>query len=426
MNASRSLALVDCNNFYASCERVFNPKLEGKPIVVLSNNDGCIVARSNEAKALGIPMGAPLHEWQQVINKHRVKVFSSNYALYGDMSRRVMRLLSRYSPSQEIYSIDESFLDLTGMPAPTEHSRRLRADIRKRTGIPVAVGIAPTKTLAKLANHCAKKLQPWQSVGVCNFNELSTGELSRLFASLPVGEIWGVGSRLSAKLEQMHITTVEGLRTSAPRRLREQFGVLMERTIAELNGESCIEMEEIAPNKQQIVSSRSFAGLVTELEDLQASIATHTSRAAEKLRHQGSIAGGITVFIRTNPFREQDRQLTKSMLMPLSPPTDDTLTMQQAAHAGLMLIYQAGYNYKKAGVMLTGIGSKASQQIDLFQPEEASRRETLNPVLDKINQKYGKHSIRSAAELMGSNWRMRQEKRSPCYTTSWAELAIVR
>ncbi len=185
-------------------------------------------------------------------------------------------------------------------------------------------------------------------------------------------------------------------------------------------------MEEVAPNKQQIVSSRSFAGLVTDMEDLQASIATHVSRAAEKLRYQDCIAGGITIFIRTNPFREQDKQLSKSILIPLSPPTDDTLTIQEAAHAGLKSIYQAGFNYKKAGVMLSDISDKATRQIDLFQPEEAARRENLNPVLDIINLKYGKHTIRSAAELMGNNWRMRQEKRSPCYTTSWAELATVR
>ncbi len=426
MSSPRSIAIVDCNNFYASCERVFNPKLEGKPIVVLSNNDGCIVARSNEAKALGIPMGAPLHEWRQVINKHRVAVFSSNYALYGDMSRRVMRLLSRYSPSQEIYSIDESFLDLTGIPAPTELSRRLRADIRKRTGIPVAVGIAPTKTLAKLANHCAKKLQPWQPIGVCNYNELSEGEISRLFATLPVGEVWGIGYRLTAKLEDLGIRTVEELRTAPARRLREQFGVVVERTQAELNGESCIEIETAAANKQQIVSSRSFAGLVTELADLEASIATHVSRAAEKLRSQRSIAGGLTLFIRTNPHREQDTQLSRSLLVSLNPPTDDTRKMQQVALAGLRAIYRMGYNYKKAGVMLSDLASLDTRQIDLFQTEDAGRREMLSPVLDTINQKYGRHTIRSAAELMGNNWRMRQDKRSPCYTTSWPELPLVQ
>lgn len=425
MSSLRSIALVDCNNFYASCERVFNPKLESRPIVVLSNNDGCIVARSNEAKALGIPMGAPLHEWQQLINKHRVAVFSSNYALYGDMSHRVMRLLSRYSPSQEIYSIDESFLDLTGIASPTEHARQIRADIRKRTGIPVAVGIAPTKTLAKLANHCAKKLQPWQPIGVCNFNEQSGVELSRLFASLPVGEIWGVGYRLSAKLEQLHIHTVEDLRTASSHRLREQFGVVMERIIAELNGESCIEMEEAPSNKQQIVSSRSFAGLVTEIEDLHASIATHVSRAAEKLRQQNCIAGSLTVFIRTNPFRDQDKQLSRSVLMPLTPSTDDTLNMQEVAHAGLREVYRAGFNYKKAGVMLSEISDKSHRQVELFQPEEATRRENLSPLLDTINRKYGKHTIRSAAELMGRNWQMKQERRSPCYTTNWNEIPLV-
>ncbi|MDO8417559.1 MAG: Y-family DNA polymerase [Agitococcus sp.] len=422
----RLVALVDCNNFYASCERVFKPYLEGKPIVILSNNDGCIVARSNEAKALGIPMGAPLHLWKEKMQQHHVHVFSSNYALYGDLSRRVMRLLARYSPHQEIYSIDESFLDFTGMPNPIAHAMTLRHDIRKRTGIPVAVGIASTKTLAKLANFCAKKRETWKAVGVCNLDDLKPAELTALFTSLDVGEVWGVGYRSVKKLASLGITTVEQLKKADAKIIRKHFSVVMERTIAELNGISCLEMEEISQDKQQIISSRSFGHLVTALEELEASVASHIARGVEKLRGQQSTAALITVYIQTNPFRQQDRQYSPSLTVSLILPSDDVSILQKAANNALRQIYKPEYHYKKAGIILSGILPNTVRQADLFAPTPNESRESLMRVLDQIHRQYGHGAIKTATELLGKSWHMRQELRSPRYTTCWEELLEVK
>ena len=421
----RLVALVDCNNFYASCERVFKPDLEGKPIVILSNNDGCIVARSNEAKALGIPMGAPLHLWKDLIQQHQIHVFSSNYALYGDLSRRVMRLLARYSPHQEIYSIDESFLDFTGMPHPVAHAMRLRHEIRKRTGIPVAVGIASTKTLAKLANFCAKKREPWKAMGVCNLNDLEPVALRELLSSIEVGEVWGVGYRSVKKLAALGLTTVEQLKTADAKIIRQHFSVVMERTVAELNGIACLEMEEIHPDKQQIVSSRSFGHLVTSLNELEASIASHVARGVEKLRGQGSVAALLTVFIQTNPFRTQDRQYSPSLTVSLVLPSDDVFILQKAANQALGQLYKPEYQYKKAGIMLSGILPNTVRQDDLFAPPPDAARQSLLKVLDQINRQYGRGAVKTATELLGKSWHMRQTLRSPRYTTCWEELLEV-
>ncbi|MCB1657301.1 MAG: Y-family DNA polymerase [Pseudomonadales bacterium] len=421
----RLVALVDCNNFYASCERVFKPDLEGKPIVILSNNDGCIVARSNEAKALGIPMGAPLHLWKDLIQQHQIHVFSSNYALYGDLSRRVMRLLARYSPHQEIYSIDESFLDFTGMPHPVAHAMRLRHEIRKRTGIPVAVGIASTKTLAKLANFCAKKREPWKAMGVCNLNDLEPVALRELLSSIEVGEVWGVGYRSVKKLAALGLTTVEQLKTADAKIIRQHFSVVMERTVAELNGIACLEMEEIHPDKQQIVSSCSFGHLVTSLNELEASIASHVARGVEKLRGQGSVAALLTVFIQTNPFRTQDRQYSPSLTVSLVLPSDDVFILQKAANQALGQLYKPEYQYKKAGIMLSGILPNTVRQDDLFAPPPDAARQSLLKVLDQINRQYGRGAVKTATELLGKSWHMRQTLRSPRYTTCWEELLEV-
>ena len=421
----RLVALVDCNNFYASCERVFKPDLEGKPIVILSNNDGCIVARSNEAKALGIPMGAPLHLWKDLIQQHQIHVFSSNYALYGDLSRRVMRLLARYSPHQEIYSIDESFLDFTGMPHPVAHAMRLRHEMRKRTGIPVAVGIASTKTLAKLANFCAKKREPWKAMGVCNLNDLEPVALRELLSSIEVGEVWGVGYRSVKKLAALGLTTVEQLKTADAKIIRQHFSVVMERTVAELNGIACLEMEEIHPDKQQIVSSCSFGHLVTSLNELEASIASHVARGVEKLRGQGSVAALLTVFIQTNPFRTQDRQYSPSLTVSLVLPSDDVFILQKAANQALGQLYKPEYQYKKAGIMLSGILPNTVRQDDLFAPPPDAARQSLLKVLDQINRQYGRGAVKTATELLGKSWHMRQTLRSPRYTTCWEELLEV-
>ena len=426
MMSRRLVALVDCNNFYASCERVFKPHLEGKPIVILSNNDGCIVARSNEAKALGIPMGAPLHLWKEKMQQHHVHVFSSNYTLYGDLSRRVMRLLARYSPHQEIYSIDESFLDFTGMPHPVANAITLRHDIHKRTGIPVAVGIAATKTLAKLANFCAKKREPWKTMGVCNLDDLEPAELSELFTSIDVGEVWGVGYRSIKTLAALGITTVEQLKTADAKIIRKHFSVVMERTIAELNGIPCLEMEEISQDKQQIISSRSFGRLVTALEELEASVASHVARGVEKIRGQHSTAALLTVFIQTNPFRQQDRQYSPSLTVSLVLPSDDVSILQKAANNALRQIYKTDYHYKKAGIILSGILPNTVRQADLFAPPPDEARESLMKVLDQIHRQYGRGAVKTATELLGQSWHMRQELRSPRYTTCWEELLEVQ
>lgn len=419
------LALVDCNNFYASCERIFEPKLEGRPIVVLSNNDGCVVARSNEAKAIGIQMGAPVHECRDLIRRHRVVVRSSNYALYGDMSRRVMSILSRYAPGQEIYSIDESFLDFTGIPNPLEHAARIRQDVRRLTGIPVAVGIGRTKTLAKLGNYCAKKIEPYKSAGVFCWEDIETMEYMRLFYGIDVGEVWGIGHRISRKLAALGITKVHQLVTTNPKLIRKHFNVTIERTVNELNGTPCLSLEEMAPDKKQIVSSRSFANLITELEELEASVASHIARGVEKLRNQKSTASMLTVFIMTNRFRLQDAQYSPSFTVPLVQPCDDLGPFQVAANSALRRIFKPGYKYKKAGIMLSGIQPNTVRQADLFAPPPDEEREALMRTLDRINRQYGRGTVKTATELLGTRWMMRQELRSPRYTTSWSELPTV-
>jgi DNA polymerase V len=291
------IALVDCNNFYVSCERVFNLKLEGKPVVVLSNNDGCAVARSNEVKALGLKMGTPWFQMRELAQAHGIVAFSSNYALYADMSNRVMSILARYSPDQEIYSIDECFLGLEGF-SHTDlivYGQQIRRQVKQWTGIPVCVGIAETKTLAKLANHCAKKGLAGQD-GVCDFGRMHDAALSRLFSDIEVGEVWGIGRQLTKQLAGRGITNVEDLRRADAKTLRREFSVVVERTVTELNGIPCLSLEEVAPNKQQIQSSRSFGSYVYDLASLREAVASYVAIAAEKLRNQGSLSGMLQVY----------------------------------------------------------------------------------------------------------------------------------
>lgn len=419
------IALADANNFYANCERVFNPSLEGRPVIVTSNNDGCVVARSEEAKALGIKMGQPLHELKEVIRKGNVTVFSSNFPLYGDISRRVMTILSRYSDQVEVYSIDEAFITMTGHLDPVGVARDMRADVRMRTGIPIAVGLGSTKTLAKLANYCAKRLPAWKPDGVCNLSQLDSEELATLFSQIAVEEVWGIGAKLTQKLAARKIVNVQQLRQADPKAMRRDFGVVVERIVAELNGHSCLKMEEITPSKQQIIASRSFGQLITELPELEAAVAAHTHRAVDKLRRQKSVASMISVFIRTNPFRQQDPQYTGYLPVALIQPTDDLGILQAAAAKALLLIYRPGFNFKKAGVMISGIQDKGIQQADLFCETPDPRRERLGEVMDFINSKYGRGTLKTSTELMGRKWEMKQQRRSPRYTTCWQELPIV-
>jgi DNA polymerase V len=420
------IALVDCNNFYVSCERVFNPRLEGVPVVVLSNNDGCAVARSGEVKALGIKMGEPWFKMKDIAKKHGIVAYSSNYTLYGDLSARVMSILSNFSPNQEIYSIDECFLDLAGFDPESlmEYGQKIRQTVKQGVGIPVCVGIAETKTLAKLANHCAKKGFAGKD-GVCDFGRLSEQQISSLFAGISVGEVWGVGRRITARLGEIGINTIEGLRRSDPEYIRQQFSVVVERTVNELNGIPCIELEEAGVPRQQIMVSRSFGSEVTQLSDLSESVSYFTSRAAEKLRHDGSVAASLCVFVRTNPFKEEAPQYQRSLIVPLFQPTDDTTKLVRASLQGLKAIYRSGYGYKKSGVLLMGLQPKETLQATLFDdPVEQARSDSMMRVMDAINRKMGQGCVKVAASGVRQRWAMRRERKSPSYTTEWNELPV--
>ncbi len=419
------IALVDCNNFYVSCERVFNPRLEGVPVVVLSNNDGCAVARSGEVKALGIKMGEPWFKMKDIAQKHGIVALSSNYALYGDMSARVMSILSDFSPQQEVYSIDECFLNLDGFPSETlqEYGQRIRKTVRQNTGIPVCVGIADTKTLAKLANHCAKKGFAG-SDGVCDFGRLNDTELSQLFNRIPVGDIWGVGRRHTENLLNLGIATIEELRIADPEYIRQQFSIVLERTVKELNGIPCIQLDEAGVARQQIMVSRSFGACVSNLDDLSESIAYYATTAAEKLRHDKSVVASVCVFVRTNPFSEKEPQYARSVVVPLHP-TDDTTKIINAALHGLKQIFRVGFSYKKSGVLLMGLHPKSAMQADLFdEPVSQAKSDGLMQVMDAINRKMGKGSMSIAASGIRQRWAMKRESKSPNFTTSWDELPL--
>ena len=421
-----TIALVDVNNFYASAERVFNPKLEGVPLVVLSNNDGCVVARSAEVKALGIRMAEPWFKLKAQAKKHGIIALSSNYALYADMSNRIMSVLSDFSPRQEVYSIDECFLDFEGMTADlTQTGQEIRHRIKQWIGVPVCVGIAPTKTLAKLANHVAKKRPEYQ--GVCNFKSMTSRDIDIILSSIEVGEVWGIGRKLNTQLQAGGIQTVKELRDFDVTRLRSRFGIVMERTVRELRGESCVETIDIAPAKQQIISSRSFGRYVTELHELEEAVSTYMSRAAEKLRRQHSVAATAQVYIRTNPNKENVPQYSQGMMVGLPYPTNDTRILVEAVLSCLRHIYRAGYEYQKAGVMLGNISPEGVGQRELFaEPIATLSNSKLMATLDRINLKMGKGTMKMASDGIEQSWQMKTESKSPAYTTRWSELPVVR
>lgn len=421
-------ALVDVNNFYVSCERVFQPKLQKVPMVVLSNNDGCAVARSNEVKALGVKMGTPWFKMKDLAKKHGILAFSSNYTLYGDMSNRVVSILCDFSPDIEVYSIDESFLRVESVAhlygGLASMGQQIRERISQWTGLPVCVGFGPSKTLAKLANHMAKKNPEFG--GVCDLYAMTRLERRQWMSRIEVGEVWGVGRRINARLAAMGIQTVLDLRNASPKAIRAQFGVVVERTCEELRGVSCLDLEEIAPPKQQIMSSRSFGRPVECIEELQEAVATYVGRAAEKLRQQGSVSGAVYVFVQTNPFKENERQYNAGLTVPLLNQGDDTRVLIQAALRGLKAIYRTGYRYKKAGIMLTLLSDKATQQGTLFSEHGAGQRSArLMEVMDAVNREFGRNTLRAAVSGITNTWVMRSGNRSPCYTTRWAELPAV-
>ncbi|MGC0155403.1 Y-family DNA polymerase [Chromobacterium vaccinii] len=408
---------------YASCERVFRPDLIGKPIVVLSNNDGCVVAASAEAKALGIKMFGPFFEIADQCRQHDVAVFSSNYALYGDMSRRMMKVLSEFAAEQEVYSIDECFLDMTGMPDLDSHGHRMREAVLRRVGIPTCVGMGPSKTLAKLANRIAKKQPKW--AGVFEWDFVTPAEADQMMAQIEVGDVWGIGRRLSEQLQTMNIHSALDLKRADSRQIKRRFSVVVERTVQELNGISCLALGDVEPSKQQIIASRSFSKKVRDLNTLIASISHHAARAAEKLRAQGSTARLVGVGIRTSPFSDV-AQYRPYIVVPLVQASDDTLEITRAALAGLRAIYKKGYLYHKAGIVLMEIGPRGVVQSDLFAAPLDPRRQHLMKTLDAISRQFGRGTVRLASEDMTDRWQMRQDVRSPRYTTRLDELLVVR
>lgn len=429
MTAAPQFALVDVNNFYVSCERVFQPRLEGIPLVVLSNNDGCAVARSNEVKAMGVKMGTPWFKMKDLARQHGIRAFSSNYTLYGDMSNRATTVLRDFAPDLEVYSIDESFLriesvaHLYGGAIPMGHQMRNR--IKQWTGLPVCVGVGPTKTLAKFANHLAKKNPVFN--GVCDLHSLSRPERLAWMHGVEVGEVWGVGPRITKRLGAMGITSVLDLRNASPKEMRTHFGVVMERTCNELRGISCLELEDIAQPKKQIMSSRSFGVPVETLAELRESVASYLATAAEKLRRQKSAAGAVYVFLLTNRFKEDEPQYSAGITVPMPDATDDTLALTAAALKGLAAIFRPGFRYKKTGIMLTLLSDKAARQTTLFDdPTARMKSERLMVAMDAINREFGRGTVRSGASGVEQRWAMRSENRSPRYTTRWDELPVVQ
>jgi DNA polymerase V len=419
-------ALVDCNNFYASCEKLFRPDLTHTPLVVLSNNDGCVVARSKEAKKLGVKMGVPLFQVRELMRQHGILAFSSNYALYADISQRVMSTLENLAPRVEVYSIDEAFLDLSGMQQLhnlTEFGLTVRQHIQKCIGMTVCVGIAPSKTLAKLANHAAKTWQ--QAGGVVDLT--SKTRQRKLLALLPVAEVWGIGSKLSTRLQQLGIDTALQLADTAPEFIRQHFSVVVERTVRELNGESCLALEEMAPTKQQIITSRAFGERITDKGQMAEAISEYISRACKKLRHEQQHAKQLTVFLRTSPFSDKDAPYSASKSVALERPSSDTRLFLAKALQLLDALWVNGYRYAKAGVMLADFYDPGVYQPGLFD-EPLIRKdadEKLMHLMDTLNAKHS-HTIWFASQGAKQEWSMKREMLSPAYTTNWQEIPIAR
>ncbi|MFM3299056.1 Y-family DNA polymerase [Klebsiella pneumoniae subsp. ozaenae] len=419
-------ALCDVNSFYASCETVFRPDLKGRPVIVLSNNDGCVIARSAEAKPF-VKMGEPYFKQKDMFRRHGIIAFSSNYELYADMSNRVMTTLEELSPRCEIYSIDEAFCDLTGVRNCrdlTDFGKEIRETVLRRTHLTVGVGIAQTKTLAKLANHAAKQWQR-QTGGVV---DLSNQERQRkLMALLPVDEVWGVGRRISKKLETMGINTVLQLADTDIRFIRKHFNVVLERTVRELRGEPCLGLEEFAPVKQEIVCSRSFGQRISTYEEMRQAICSYASRAAEKLRGEHQYCRFISAFVKTSPFALNEAYYGNSASVKLLTPTQDSRDIITAATKCLDVIWRDGHRYQKAGVMLGDFYSQGVAQLNLFD-DNAPRKnsEKLMEVLDHLNAKGGRGTLYFAGQGIQTAWQMKREMLSPRYTTRFSDLLCVR
>lgn len=415
------IALVDCNNFYASCERLFQPRLRGRPVVVLSNNDGCVIARSNEAKALGIGMGEPWHLSKGKFAKHGVIVRSSNYTLYGDISARVVTVLRAFTPDLEVYSIDEAFLSFEGFSDLESHARALRKTVLQWTGIPVSVGIAPTKTLAKVANRAAKK--DAGSHGICIL--LREREQTQALAKIELTDLWGVAERMAVRLRAIGIHTPIQLRDADPSLLRERLGVVMQRMALELQGTPCQSLSLETPDNKTILASRSFGRAVTERRELNESICSHIARAAEKLRRQHLVAGAVMVFVTTNRFKLEEKQYAASRTIALPVATSDTIVLSNAALIAAERIWREGYLYKKAGITLLDLSAASGVQGDLWTAPDTARSKALMRAMDTINANHGRETVKLAGSGIERGWKLRSEQKSPRYTTDWNELVSV-
>lgn len=410
-----SIALVDVNNFYVSAERVFNPRLRNVPVVVLSNNDGCVISRSNEAKALGIPMTAPAFKWWDYMKAHNVQVLSSNYELYGDMSDRAYRVLTQFAPEVEKYSIDEAFVYLPDSSRP----HAIRKAMMNQLGLPVSVGIGPTKTLAKAANYCAKTTASNQGVLAPDPEEWDD-----LLSDLDVKNVWGIGRRWANKMERINITKAIHLRDYDPALIRHKFSVVAQRIVLELRGQRCLEMEDLEQNRQNVACTRSFGTPITALKDLKEAVAYFCGTLGRRIRSDGQLASELSVYLTTKRFHNYKRY-HPTYCVQLPEPCNDTLLLQKHAFSALDIIFKSEYKYTQAGVFLSGLLNTDTRQLDLFSPAKSTANNSLMQTLDTINVRYGRGKIKLASEGSNPRWSMKQEWLSNKYTTRWEDLKQV-
>lgn len=419
------IALVDCNNFYASCERVFNPSLESKPVVVLSNNDGCVIARSEEAKQIGIEMGAPAFMMEEMLIKNKINVFSSNYTLYGDLSERVHKLLETFTPLIENYSIDEAFLDFSELKYKNlyDYGIEIRKKIKQCIGIPVTVGIAPTKTLAKMANRYAKKTQ--KKIGVYSLD--TPEKIKEVLAWTEIADVWGIGGQHSRRLKWMGINTAaDFIEKLNPDWVRKNMTVVGERMLNELKGIPSIQWEEIMKPKKGICTARSFGKLLSEKKDIQEALANYAANCAVKLRKQKSCTGALHIFIQTNIHRTQDKQYSRSITLKMPVPTSSSIEIVRYAFKGLDIIYKPGYNYKKTGIIVTDIIPDTQVQSSFFDTVNREKDARVMKTLDLVNNRFGKDLVKLAAQGYTKKWKLRQERLSPCYTTNIDQVLTIK
>lgn len=415
-----TIALVDCNNFYVSCERVFAPRLEKKPVIVLSNNDGCVVSRSNEAKALGIGMAVPEFTVRHLIQKHNVQVLSSNYALYADMSQRVMEVLEHFCPDMERYSIDEAFLNLDGFRSRDSHAyaQSIRTTLKQYTGIPVSIGVAETKTLAKVAGRIAKRSGGVLDLGACS-------DKAPHLVTTPVGDVWGIGPAHARFLQGHGIKTALQLRDTDNQFIKKHMGIVGLRLVMELRGVSCLDLDQCPPPKQGITCSRAFSRMLSSLDELKEAISSYATRAAEKLREEGLAVTRLTVFLKTNEFKDVP-QHNESTTIRLPVPTDTTHELIRSALDCLRKIYRPKFEYRKAGVILTELVPTSEVQGDLFDQQNRGRGKNLMTALDSVNARFGSGTLQYASSGIERTWKTQFLKRSPAYTTDWGQLPGVR